>query len=151
MNKLTLERLSSNKDSTGGVLFFNGSFICFTCEDAHHETKIAGKTRIPAGTYKIDIRNEGGLTKRYASRYPDIHKGMLWLRDVPGFEWIYIHVGNTHRHTGGCILVGDGAICKPDKNITQYSANAYRRMYPKLAEAAASGNLEIEIIDRDKP
>lgn len=150
MKKLVLERLSSNEASTIGALFFDGKFICFTCEDAHHKIKVPGKTRIPAGVYKIDVRNEGGLTKRYAARFPDIHKGMLWLRDVPGFEWIYIHVGNTHRHTEGCILVGEGATCNPDKNATQASAKAYRRLYPGLAKAAAAGNLEIEIIDRDR-
>lgn len=150
MHKLTLERLSSNDNSTGGALFLDGMFICFTCEDAHHEAKIVGETRIPAGTYRITLRNSGGLTKRYAARYPDIHKGMLWLRDVPGFEWIYIHVGNTHRHTEGCVLIGERALCKPGKNAVYSSALAYRRLYPILAEAAANDELEIEIIDRDK-
>lgn len=151
MRTLTLERLSANECSTIGALFLDGLFICFTCEDAHHEIKIQGKTRIPSGTYRIDVRKDGGLTKRYKARFPGIHKGMLWLRNVPGFEWVYIHVGNTHEHTEGCILVGDGAICKPSNNYVQRSVIAYKRIYPELVDAAAGNNLQIEIIDREKP
>ena len=36
-----------------------------------------------------------------------MHKGMLWVRDVPGFEYILIHTGNTDEHTSGCLIVGD--------------------------------------------
>ena len=36
-----------------------------------------------------------------------MHKGMLWVRDVPGFEYILIHTGNTDEHTAGCLIVGD--------------------------------------------
>ena len=41
------------------------------------------------------------------SKYGDMHKGMLWVRDIPGFEYILIHTGNTDEHTSGCLLVGD--------------------------------------------
>ena len=32
---------------------------------------------------------------------------MLHVLDVPGFEYILIHCGNTDEHTAGCLLVGD--------------------------------------------
>jgi hypothetical protein len=117
-------------------------------EDQFNEPKIPGETRIPAGRYKIELRTEGGMTKRYAERFPDLHKGMLWLQDVPGFEYIYIHTGNNDDHSDGCLIVGD----TQSQNITARgevggSVSAYRRLYKEILEAMASGDVFITIED----
>lgn len=137
---LELIRFSPQADDTLGLLFMYGEFVAFTLEDEEREIKVPGETCIPEGEYEIFLRNEGGLTKKYAKRFPDIHQGMLWLQDVPGFEWIYIHCGNKDEHTDGCILIGD--TCQ--QNITEdgfigASAAAYRRIYPKIVNALDSG------------
>ena len=147
--ELLLLRYSSQKDDSLGLLFLNGLFQCFTLEDESRAEKVAGETRIPAGTYSIELRQEGTLTKKYAERFPDLHKGMLWLQDVPGFEWIYIHCGNDDDDTDGCILVGDEA----HQNVTANgflgaSAPAYRRVYPLIAEAILQGQeVTIKVVD----
>ena len=148
--KIRLERIASDSESTIGIFFIDGVFQCFTLEDEYRATKVPGETRIPAGAYRVSLRVNGGLTKKYAARYPDIHRGMLWLQGVPGFEWIYIHVGNRDEHTEGCILVGDTASASRGDMSIGSSVNAYRRIYPMLADAAENGDLEIEIIDRDR-
>jgi hypothetical protein len=148
--KLTLERIATDGASTIGILFLDGIFQCFTLEDEYRTVKIQGETRIPAGTHRIGLRNDGGLTQKYAARFPKIHKVMLWLRDVRCFEYIYIHVGNRDEDSEGCILVGDTAVTSDDDMMVGASRAAYRRIYPVLAAAAAAGDLEITIKDRDR-
>ena len=146
--KLLLERIKSDRDTTIGVLYRDGVFDSFTVEDEARTVKVMGETRIPAGEYRIELRIEGGMTQRYAARYPDIHRGMLWLRDVPGFTFIYIHVGNTDDDTAGCVLVGQSA--DSARMTIGASTMAYKRLYEAVVDAAADGELSIEIVDRDQ-
>jgi len=150
--KLILLRYSSQEDSTLGILFKANSryreFLCYTIEDEHRDVKVKGETRIPAGRYNIILRTVGGYDARYKKRFGKMHRGMLWLQDVPGFEYILIHCGNTDDDTGGCILVGNIS----HENITgdgmiQGSTLAYQRIYPELAEAADRNDLYIEVVD----
>lgn len=147
--EIQIDRLRENGKATGGELYIEEEFECYTLEDEHRDVKVAGETRIPAGTYRIKLRGSGGsINPKYAARYPN-HKGMLWLQDVPGFTWIYIHTGNTEEHTDGCILVGD-TIRPGDLTIGQSRA-AYERLYDKLVDAAARDDLTIEIRDMVEP
>ena len=146
---LTLERMTSDSDATIGALYAEGEFQCFTLEDEFRLNKVPQETRVPAGTYQIKLRSEGGMHPKYAAKFP-FHKGMLWLQDVPGFDWIYIHVGNTDKHTAGCILVGDGAMARAANMSLQNSVDAYTRLYRQVVDHAAAGGLSITIIDRDR-
>jgi len=156
MSTMTLEvlRFSSGVDSTLGALFdtTNGRrFLAFTLEDERREIKIVGETRIPAGTYEIKLRTTGGFHSRYTRRYGDFHKGMLHVQNVPNFEYILIHTGNTDEDTMGCLLVGDTS----QQNITQEgfvgsSGNAYQRIYPDIADHLVDGGeVQITYIDYD--
>lgn len=148
--QLTLTRFLSTDDATYGVLRLDGMPECFTLEDEARDVKVMHETRIPAGTYRITLRDAGGMTGRYAKRFPDMHRGMLWLRDVPGFEWIYIHLGNTDEHTSGCILVGQQTTLIPGKPLfLGASTAAYKRLYARCVDAAAADDLTITIIDGD--
>ena len=142
--KLKLIRYTSDADSSGAILMVDGKFFCYVCEDEKREIKVAGETRIPNGTYNIKLRNEGGMTKRYAAKY-DFHQGMIHIQDVPGFEWIYIHVGNTDDHTEGCLLVGYGANRVNMENTVSRSRDAYTDLYKAILTAIAAGE-EVEIL-----
>jgi len=152
--ELEVLRFSSQKDSTNGVLFDvtggERKFLCYTLEDEHREDKVAGETRVPAGTYKITLRTTGGFHGRYVKKYGDMHKGMLWVRDVPNFEYILIHTGNTDEHTAGCLLVGDSqqANFGSSNGMVGSSVNAYKRVYPPIA-AALEGDEEVTITYTD--
>lgn len=149
--KITVERFVSDDRATLGLVAIDGAFQCFSLEDRHRAVKVPGETRIPAGTYRVALRRDGALHTRYAAQFPGFHKGMLWLRGVPGFEWIYIHLGNTPAHTEGCILVGQGSDATPGNMLIRASTPAYRAFYERVAPAAEAGTLEIEIVDRDRP
>ena len=148
--KVDLYRLHSNQHSTLGALYINGVFACWTLEDQQQDKKVMHETRIPAGTYEITLRTVGGFHERYSKQFPDIHKGSLWIRNVPGFEYILIHIGNTDNDSSGCILVGDIAT----QNVTNRghigeSTKAYKRIYPQIANVLAKGiKVYIQIFDR---
>ena len=132
--ELIVERFNSAKTHTDGLLFVNKKFECFTLEDEFREVKVKGETRIPNGTYKVELRTEGGFHADYLKKYgANFHKGMLWVKNVPGFEYILIHTGNTDKHTAGCLLVGSTA--DKDKAFIGASVNAYKTFYPKVAKA----------------
>ncbi len=133
---LHLIRISTGKESTTGALHINGEFVCFTLEDTKRIKKVHGETRIPDGLFKITLRNEGGMSQKYGARYGAMHRGMLWLKDVPDFDWIYIHTGNKRGHTEGCILVGDSLNNnKVTDGFVSKSRDAYMRIYPMITNA----------------
>ena len=137
---LNLMRMSTGAESTTGALYIDGEFACFTLEDTKRMKKVAGETRIPDGLFRIALRTEGGLTAKYTARYGSMHRGMLWLQDVPGFEWVYIHTGNKRGHTEGCLLVGDSLNNNQQADgFVGKSREAYQRIYPQIAGAIESG------------
>ena len=148
---VTIIRFKSTKNSTISLLYIGDEFECFVLEDVYHEDKIAGKTRIPYGGYKVGLRTEGGFTTKYAKKFPDMHEGMLEVLNVPNFEYILIHIGNYHTNTEGCILVGTGVILQGtgDYMLTD-STEAYKQLYPKLVDYAKNGSLFINIIDKER-
>ncbi len=147
--KLEVLRFNSQDDFTSGLLFDvtdGRKFLAYTLEDEYREEKVKGETRIPSGTYKITLRTTGGFHARYTKKYGDMHKGMLWVRDVPNFEYILIHTGNTDEHTAGCLLVGD----TQKDGFTGASTSAYKRIYPPIAEVLERGEeVTITYIDYD--
>ena len=66
--QLEVLRFSSQVDSTSGLLFevtdMGRRFMCYTLEDERRALKVRGETRVPAGTYKIELRTEGGFHER---------------------------------------------------------------------------------------
>lgn len=98
------------------LLLDEGGFFCWTLEDEDRgltqempleqikAKKVKGKTAIPKGTYKIQVRvspkfKDRYWAKKYGGRLP-------YLQGVPGYEGVCIHVGNTPEDTDGCLLVG---------------------------------------------
>lgn len=141
--KLLLQRLSHDEQSTLGELRIDGLLVAATVEDEPRAVKLRGETRIPAGSYRIKLRTVGGFHARELRRYgDDWHHGMLWLQDVPGFEYILIHCGNTERDTEGCIIVGTSAVPNgKGGGSVSGSRAAYERLYPRVAAAILAGEM----------
>ena len=97
--KLRVERLWKKPAYTVGRLFVDGKFFCNTLEDTvrdlSNEKKVYGKTAIPYGEYKV-VYNWS----------PKFGRNLPRLLNVPAFEGILIHPGNTADDSAGCILVG---------------------------------------------
>lgn len=111
--QLSLQREISKSQATLGELFHEKKHLCFTLEDQVREIpgqkvsewKIKGITAIPVGSFEIKWT--------FSQRF---QKFTFQLMDVPGFEGIRIHAGNSDKDTEGCILVGTG---KTDHTLTE--------------------------------
>jgi len=139
--KLQVVRTQLGKDATNGLLFIDGIFECFTLEDQYQETKVMHETCIPEGEYDIKFRKVGGFHSKYTAKYKNAHYGMLWLQDVPGFQYILIHTGNTDDHTSGCLIVGETQqdLDANFNGMVGSSAVAYKKLYAKVAEVLLQG------------
>lgn len=138
--KLEILRFNSSDDFTSGLLFDvtdnKRKFLCYTLEDQAQTTKVYGETRIPAGTYNLTLRTEGGFHTRYLSKFGgEFHKGMIYVNEVPNFEYILWHIGNTDDDTAGCLLLGK----TQQANFIGSSGDAYKDVYPKVRDAILYG------------
>ena len=133
--RLILKRLYLKTDYTIGKLYMDGKYFCDTLEDQVRdltkERKIPGRTAIPAGVYEIVVN----VSPRFKRKLPR-------LLDVPGFDGILIHRGNTAEDTAGCILVGENRERGKVINSTRYEV----QLTGILERAQEKGEISIEII-----
>jgi hypothetical protein len=152
--KLLLERKYCKEEYTIGRLYIDGVFFSNTLEDKvrdlnkngkfdNGEYKVYAETAIPYGEYKITLDVVSPKFSKYQF-YKEVCNGKVpRLLNVPNFEGILIHCGNTAKNSAGCILVGDNTI----KGQLTNSKNTFIRLYSKLKEASNKGeNITITII-----
>ena len=95
---------------TIGKMSIDGIYFCDTLEDVNRdsnlngkfdngEIKVFGDTCIPKGIYNVIV-----------SFSPKFKRDLPRLLNVPSFEGILIHAGNTTNDTHGCILVGENRV-----------------------------------------
>lgn len=152
---LQIERYSFGEKDTLGKFYINGKFYSYTLEDVHPSK---GKSIfafngngenglyfncIPAGLYELVLRTTGGgMHTTYTLKYPDMHKGMLSLLNVPKIPYVFFQIGSSEADTKGCIIVGEKII--GEENITQErgiqgSEDAYSVIYPLVADYLVKG------------
>jgi len=99
--ELKVIRSVKTATQTLGKIYVNGQFYGYTCEDVvrnlgpNGEGKIPRETAIPALKYEVILS--------FSNRF---QKYLPLLLNVPFFEGIRIHGGNTAANSEGCILVG---------------------------------------------
>lgn len=99
--KLTVKRTFKGNAYTIGKLYIDGRYFCDTLEDVVRPigVKVYGQTAIPAGQYDCELT--------YSPRFKRI---LPLLKNVPNFEGVRIHSGNTASDSEGCILVGENKV-----------------------------------------
>jgi len=135
---ITVQRFLKSDDFTIGRLYIDDVLECYTLEDEKRDVKVMHETRIPSGKYEIKLRTFGGHHEKYKVRFKDIHKGMLWLQDVPKFKDILIHCGTSEKDTSGCLLLVTNVNLVT--GIGSQSSLAYAKVYPKIANELEKGN-----------
>ena len=153
--KILIDRKWKKENYTIGKLYIDDMFFSNTLEDKDRglissmspeeikKNKKAGETAIPTGTYKVrmDI-----LSPRFSKSnwYIKNCNGarMPRLKDVPGYDGVLIHCGNSAKDTEGCILVGKNDV----KGMVTKSKDYFLKLYNIMYAAYKKGeNIEITI------
>lgn len=125
---LLLERKYLKEKYTIGHLSINGSYFCDILEDTVRdinrngtfdcgEFKISGHTAIPYGEYEVKLTYS-----------PKFKRELPIIMDVPNFEGIRIHRGNTIKDTSGCLLTGENKERGKVINSTKYETELINKI-----------------------
>lgn len=119
--EILVRRIAKRPTYTIGRMYIDGKYVCDTLEDTDRglkqsmpleeikKKKIYGKTAIPTGTYKVTMNvvspkfKNKTWAKPYGGKIPR-------LLDVPEYEGVLIHPGNSDSETYGCILPGINSV-----------------------------------------
>lgn len=118
LKNVVIERIAKKPTYTIGKMYIDGEYFCDTLEDTDRglnnmmlveqilKKKVHGQTAIPTGLYKVrtDV-----ISPRFSKNpfYKEVCGGRVpRFVNVPGFDGVLIHCGNTKDDTEGCILVG---------------------------------------------
>lgn len=150
--KITVKRKIFNECDTIGDLYVSYpetpdvlEFVCNTLEDKVRNSKgtkkedfkkIYGETAIPYGTYRVVITYSNAFKKKL----PEI-------LNVPLYEGIRIHAGNTKDSTFGCILLGDSPKISQTESWIYNSQKNMKKFMNILEPAIKNGRVIIEITD----
>lgn len=109
--EIKVRRIAKRPNYTIGKMEIDGKYFCDTLEDTDRglrkdmpldylkHAKVYGVTAIPTGTYEVKWT--------YSAKY---RRYMPQIMNVPAYEGIRIHSGNTDKDTLGCILLGENKV-----------------------------------------
>lgn len=115
--ELNIKRIARRETYTVGRLYIDGKYFCDTLEDKDRglrqdmpvaiirATKRKGITAIPTGRYRVTLAVQSPKFSKRAI-YQFCNGYLPRLINVPGYDGVLIHIGNTARDTEGCLLVG---------------------------------------------
>lgn len=142
--ELLLKRIARRESYTIGKLYVGGQYFCDTLEDTDRGLKQSlpasvnlskkhhGATAIPTGKYMVTLNvRSPRFSAKPQYRFCDGY--LPRLCNVPAFEGVLIHIGNTPKDTEGCLLVGEN---KQVGKVMNSSAT-FKRLYAKLQAATS--------------
>ena len=140
--ELELRRIAKKDTYTIGKLYIDGKYFCDTLEDKdrglsqalsleeNKGRKVAGVTAIPTGRYlvRMDI-----VSPKYSKRaqYAFCEGKVPRLINVPAYQGVLIHIGNSSYDTDGCILVGKNTVV----GRVLESTVTFKALYERMKEA----------------
>jgi len=164
MSLIKVYRNIFHKDWTISNLLINNELDGYIVEDEIREKKIDGETAIDYGTYNLGTRYSPKFSKyflysesknilidaRHKSKHPELtdlkEHELIWILNVPKFEYILMHWGNTDKNSRGCLLVGQAiGIIKGRQGVVSSRAY-YKKFYPKVFPLIKAGRQKISII-----
>jgi hypothetical protein len=158
---IDVNREPSEADWTLSKFYFNSELIGVGVEDEFRVEKVHGETRIPNGTYQLGLhsggrmcdeyyRNSAGVLLPKKERTTDILKAMyhtphemIHVLDVPGFEYILWHWGNTDDDSSGCYIVGSTFGSINGQRGVLSSRAKYTAIYPQLWNSIKNTNVSV--------
>lgn len=140
--EILLKRIARKEKYTIGKFYIDGQYMCDTLEDTDRglkqsmtleeikKIKVYSQTAIPTGRYQI--------IWSYSNKFK---KCLPLLLNVPGYEGIRIHSGNTEADTSGCLLLGQNKVVGKVIN----SVVTCNKVLPLIKEACENGKVYITI------
>lgn len=143
---ITVTRFEFTDLSTIGKLTIEGNpFTCYTLEDRDYEITQqtphsdirrlkqlhTDSVAIPYGTYELAIT----FSKRFKKLMPQ-------LLEVPCFDGVRLHSGNTSEDCRGCLLTGASKM----PNKVYESRVAFNKLYPMLQDACSKEKVYLSIV-----
>lgn len=151
---IELKRIARKDTYTIGRLYINGTKVCDTIEDKDRgltqkmsleeikKIKVKSKTAIPTGIYTVtlNVKSPSFSQKEYYKKYCNGY--LPRILNVPGYDGILMHKGNTAEDSAGCIILGYNTIVGKVTN----SQKAFELVYQQLKTASDNGeNIIIKI------
>lgn len=139
MALIKVERFLHHPDCEISRVYVRDKFFCFSIEDAARTTKIKGETCIPLGVYNLGTRFSPHFSPKFGH-------DMIWVQNVPNYEFILIHTGNTKKDTEGCLILGKtiGVLNGLDAVLT--SKPTYLSFYDAVIADIKKGGQKIEYV-----
>lgn len=141
---ITLKRIAKKQSYTIGKLYVDGKYVCDTIEDTDRgldqkqdleyiqRNKKYGITAIPTGKYEVlmDVKSPKYSTINFYKI--NANNGCVpRLKNVPGWDGVLIHCGNTAENSLGCIIVGQNKAVGKVLN----SQETFKKLYKILQTA----------------
>ena len=152
-SQIIVDRYPSEKDWTLSEFSILGTKRGVGVEDEGRELKVHGETCIPNGIYEIEfitsptfsrhffMDENGYLSNTKTTRFNKDHL-LIHVKNVPGFDKILWHWGNTDDDTKGCYIVGtDFATFDKQKGVSA-SRIKYTEIYPIIYQMYIKNNKE---------
>jgi hypothetical protein len=120
---IQVTRTDYTTTSTISTLSIDGKNYGYILEDVvrpKKAVKVWGRTAIDAGTYKIVPHNS-----------PHFKMTLPMLVNVPNYQYVLIHWGNSSDDTEGCLITGT----TKSKNFVGNSKAAFNKIYPLIVAA----------------
>lgn len=150
---ITVKRIAKRPTYTIGKLYIDNKYFCDVIEDRDRgitqdtpleqikKIKVPSQTAIPTGTYDITMSVVSPRFSKKAFYRQNCNGGRVpRLLNVPGFDGVLIHVGNTAKDSAGCLLVGKNTQVGKVLNSTNTFLNFY-----KVLDAANKKGEKIKI------
>jgi len=162
MNDLILiDRIDRTTFATRSKLYLSGKLTTYvTLEDYTDPTgpKVYGERAISAGRYLLGHRYSPNFSKQYYTRddknlipwtaWAKLPKAqqllywphdVIWVQDVPNYEFILHHWGNWPSDTRGCTLIGSSFAVLRGQPAVADSRNAYVKYYAEVMPIVRTG------------
>lgn len=145
--KVLVKRIFNNSQYCISHLYVDDVYICDCIEDTDRgwhnlmsdawirNNKVYAKSSIPIGTYDLTMNV---VSPKFSQKpyYKKFCGGRVpRVLNVPGFDGILIHKGNTERDSAGCLIVGYNTV----KGQVTNSQKAFEKLYGILNEANKKG------------
>ena len=119
--EVLLKRIARRDTYTIGHIYVDGKYVCDDVEDKDRgldqklplsvnvAKKRKGITAIPTGRYRLTLEVKSPKFSKYKA-YEWCQGYLPRLINVPAFDGVLIHAGNSANDSEGCLIVGENKV-----------------------------------------